>query len=118
MAPLPRPGRKAPFAARAGKAPGAYCAAFSKGGELHGDGRARTHLAFQRKLRANARSDVFDNGKAQARAPRLFRAAFIHAVKALEHALAVLLGNADAGVAHGDGGHDVALLRRRACPAP
>ena len=31
MAPLPRPGRKAPLRARAGKAPGAYCAAFSKG---------------------------------------------------------------------------------------
>ena len=53
---------------------------------------------------------MLDDAQAQAGAPGGARAGLVHAVEALEDALLLLLGDADALVDHGDA-HDVGVLR-------
>ena len=73
----PLPGRRAPHLAarQAGFGGGASLCLALQGRELHGDGRAHPTLAFQRKLRADACGDVFDDGRPRPVPPGLFRAA-------------------------------------------
>ena len=56
--------------------------------------------------------DLLHHGQAHAKAAALAVATGVGAPEAREHHAGLFLSKADAGVAHGDGGHDVALLHR------
>ena len=80
--------------------------------DVDGEAGALALLAFHLHPAAVAVDDLLHHGQAHAEAAALAVAAGIGAPEAREHHAGLLFGKADAGVAHGNGGHDVALLHR------
>ena len=71
--------------------------------ECQRDSCTLPRLAFELEGSAVQQRAVLDDGQPKPRAARLARMAFIHAVKALEDAVDVLVRDADAGVLDDDG---------------